>query len=1152
VTSSRYSLLATGLVACLTGLLGTDAARAIQPKKPQSDLDKKEFFLPELVISSSNVRVEQVLSQLPNRAAWQRFQATDRSRTGKEAVQGFVDPRSGVATNLMGAFPLIPGRGVGNRVPGVRSERVDGATVARAVQEFVRQNRDLLGIDVGQLGAGRAVQVTPDLWQVSIPQVFNGVPVRDARLAASISHGNLVVIGAETWGNVRGLSAVPKVSAARALEAGFAYAGGRSAQDVMLRQPTLEIVPLAPPEHQRGGAYDGPVGAGYRHRLVWTFVFRRPPDLGTFEAMVDAHSGEVIAFQDLNRYAEKQIVGGVYPLTNTGVCPTPQTCGTMQIGWPMPFDDTGFASPNNFTNSGGIYNYSSGTATTTLSGSFVDIVDNCGAINNTSAIGSINLGGVNNQHDCTSGGGSPGNTPASRSAFYEINKLAEQARGWLPSNTWLQAPLTANVNIVATCNAFWNGSSINFFRAGGGCRNTGEIGAVFDHEWGHGLDDNDAGGVLSNSSEGYADIAAIYRLQASCVGHGFFQTVNFGCGMTADGTGFNMNEDQVGGSHCDLDCSGVRDADWDRHADHSPDTALGFVCGSCGAGSGPCGRQVHCAAAPSRQAAWDLVARDLRGAPFNLDSQTAFIIGNKLFYQGSGNIGLWHSCSCGVSSDGCGATNAYMQWITADDDNGNLADGTPHMTAIHAAFDRHGIACAAPAPANSGCAGGPTAVPTLSVTSGNFQTVLSWGAVPGATRYWVFRTEGHAGCDFGKALIAETTTPGYTDTTVANGRVYSYNVVAAGISSACFSPASNCVTVTPQAPAPQIQVPGSVQLGATCPGNPSRGTLNVCNTGKSDLIVNFIMSSDPQFAATTPSAGFPVVISHDFCFPLEVTFQPSVSGAQTATLTIPSNDPVHPSTTVQVFANGTEADVRVTGSTDFGVASAWSPAEKVVSVCNTGACDLQVASASISCTDFKLIDNPLPAAVSHDFCLDLVVAFTPTLPGHHSCELTITTNDPDTSNVTRTLTARTPAFLSLHAGLAQPHGILKNVAKQGSTLNLDFLYPFLPRWAWDLRLGISKLDGTAGNPDTDIYVLSPDIRYTFNPSGTVRLFLNGGLGGYHFDPGKFEAGGSLGLGLNVPAGPRFAIEATYNYHWVFTASPTLRFSQAQLGMLMSF
>ena len=180
---------------------------------------------------------------------------------------------------------------------------------------------------------------------------------------------------------------------------------------------------------------------------------------------------------------------------------------------------------------------------------------------------------------------------------------------------WLQSRLVANLNIPQTCNAFWNGSTINFYRSGGGCGNTGEIAAIFDHEWGHGLDDNDANGVISNSSEGYADIAAIFRLQTSCVGHGFsIGTTPGACGLTADGTGPNRNENQVGGLHCDLDCSGVRDADWDKHADHTPDTALGFVCTQCGAGTGPCGRQVHCAAAPSRQAAWDLVTRDLTGA----------------------------------------------------------------------------------------------------------------------------------------------------------------------------------------------------------------------------------------------------------------------------------------------------------------------------------------------------------------------------------------------------------------------------------------------------------------------------------------------------------------------------------------------------------
>ena len=810
------SLFKAGLAASLMALLAGGTARAIEPKGPGGYLEEKEFLLPELTISSANVPLDQVLAGLPNRGAWESFLQA-REQAGEGAVHVFVDPRSGAATNLVGAFPLLPAPAGGG-----------AAAVADAVRDFARRHRDLLGVDPGQLGAARAGQVNADLWQVSIPQVYRGVPVRGARLAASVSHGNLAVVGAETWGHVRGLSTVPKVSAAEALAAGFAHAGGGSAMDELLRPPALEIVPVAPPEHERGNGFGGPLGAGYRHRLVWTFVFRRPPEVPAFEVIVDAHSGQVIAFQDVNRYANQAITGGVYPVTATEVCPTPQTCGTMQSGWPMPFADTGLAAPNDFTNSAGVFDWTSGTVTTTLTGKYVAVGDECGAISN-SAAGALNLGGANGQHNCTSAGGSPGNTSASRTAFYEVNKLAEMGRGWLPANAWLQGQLPTYVNIGALCNALYNppDGSINFFTPLGGCRNSGEIAGVLDHEWGHALDDNDTGGVLSNTSEAYADIAAIYRLQASCIGHGFWWTSDKGCGQTSDGTGFNSNEAQTGSAHCDLDCSGVRDADYLRHSPNTPDTALGFVCASCTSGPGPCGREVHCAAAPSRQAAWDLVARDLQQAPFNLDSQTAFIVGNKLFYQGSGNIGDWHACTCNGSSSGCAATNAYMQWITADDDNGNLNDGTPHMTAIHAAFNRHGIACATPAPQNGGCGGGPTGAATLAGSAGSYQAALSWSAVAGATRYWVFRSEGHAGCDFGKALIAETTGLSYTDTQVGAGRTYSYNVVAAGASSACYGPVSNCVQVTPPAgpPVPDFTLacnPSSLSIvqggsgGSTC------------------------------------------------------------------------------------------------------------------------------------------------------------------------------------------------------------------------------------------------------------------------------------------------------------------------------------------------
>jgi hypothetical protein len=210
----------------------------------------------------------------------------------------------------------------------------------------------------------------------------------------------------------------------------------------------------------------------------------------------------------------------------------------------------------------------------------------------------------------------------------------------------VNATLTANVNLGSACNAFWDGATINFFRALGGCRNTGEIAAVADHEWGHGLDDNDAGGQLSNLSEAYADIAALYRLEASCVGHGFFWTANQGCGMTSDGTGFNANEAQAGPLHCDLDCSGARDNDFLKHNPNTPDTPLGFICNSCLPGSGPCGRGGSCAAAPVRQAAWDLVARDLTAPPFSMSSETGFITGNRLFYLGSGNVGARPAATC--------------------------------------------------------------------------------------------------------------------------------------------------------------------------------------------------------------------------------------------------------------------------------------------------------------------------------------------------------------------------------------------------------------------------------------------------------------------------------------------------------------------------
>src|SRR5204862_487754 len=73
-----------------------------------------------------------------------------------------------------------------------------------------------------------------------------------------------------------------------------------------------------------------------------------------------------------------------------------------------------------------------------------------------------------------------------------------------------------------TCNAYWNGSTLNFFKSGGGCNNTGQIAGVSLHEFGHGIDQNDGTGTAPDGATGesYGDTTALIALHDSCLGEG--------------------------------------------------------------------------------------------------------------------------------------------------------------------------------------------------------------------------------------------------------------------------------------------------------------------------------------------------------------------------------------------------------------------------------------------------------------------------------------------------------------------------------------------------------------------------------------------------------------------------------------------------------
>jgi hypothetical protein len=105
------------------------------------------------------------------------------------------------------------------------------------------------------------------------------------------------------------------------------------------------------------------------------------------------------------------------------------------------------------------------------------------------------------------------------SAFYWANVARDLARNVLSPADLVALPIRTNID--ASCNAFWNGSSLNFFRSGGGCLNTAYSDVVM-HEFGHAIDAAKGGILDGGYSEGFGDAVAVLITRQPCVGRDFF------------------------------------------------------------------------------------------------------------------------------------------------------------------------------------------------------------------------------------------------------------------------------------------------------------------------------------------------------------------------------------------------------------------------------------------------------------------------------------------------------------------------------------------------------------------------------------------------------------------------------------------------------
>ncbi len=848
-------------------------ANAQMAKQGRSALDSLTFVSPRLTATDSLDTIDNVQGILASDVAnnWASF----RTDAGGQ-WDALIDKRTGHIELVEGSgLPWIPG--TGNKLDKASFPRVDLATMDSIARAFMPKVSALLGINPASLviNQGRSGQQADYLWFVDYDVLTDtGKPIEGARVVFRVNHGNLIQFGTENMpaqGTVAPRALLKKDTA---LTYVARYIGGFTAADSFIDQGSAHILALGQSDSRFADGFQFSNGRGVGQ--VWQYVFHRDGVMGNWRARVDAVTGEVLELADINEYVSAQATGGIYqnsPATGS------------EIVRPMPFANAGTGV---FTNSGGIYN-NTASVTSTLSGQFVKITDTCGAISQASD-GSGNLiFGTSTGTDCTTPGhGGAGNTHASREQFYQVNRIKEVVKGWLPTNTWLAGVLTVNVNLNQTCNAYWNGSTLNFFKSGGGCSNTGEISGVSLHEFGHGIDQNDGTGTApeGGTGESYGDTTAMIALHSSCMGPGF---------LASNCSGY--------GNAC-TSCTGVRDLDYAKHSTGLPATVSNHTQAHCPTGSGPCGKEVHCESYVPSEAIWDFANRDLP----NPGTGPAWTTLDRLWYLSRNTATSSFTCHATgtFTSDGCGTGNWWKVMRAVDDDDGNLANGTPHGGALFAAFNRHGIACTTDAGASTSFAGCTApAAPSVTATPGNNSVSLSWSGSSGV--YDVFRNE--TGCNAGFTKIAnDNTTTSFTDSAVANGLTYFYQVIAQPSGNeACGSIPSTCISVTPTATTtPDFTISASPAALSVNQGSAGTSTVTTAVSGGFNAAITLSASGQPS-GVTVGFSPNPIAApgsgSSTATFTVAST---TATGVYPITITGTSGSTVHSTTvTLTVTAPGT-------------------------------------------------------------------------------------------------------------------------------------------------------------------------------------------------------------------------------------------------------
>jgi len=230
------------------------------------------------------------------------------------------------------------------------------------------------------------------------------------------------------------------------------------------------------------------------------------------------------------------------------------------------------------------------------------------------------------------------NSPTSALATAQANcsRIVPLLRDFIkatnPSDNHADFSVTANTEVSGSCNAFYNGGSINFYNAAGSCVNSA-YSTVISHEEGHWMNDlYGTGNGGDGMGEGNADIWAMYMFDNPIIGQDF----NGGSDIR---TGTNSSA-------------------------------------FCGDANSTCYGGVHANGEPWMGAAWKIRTR----LNTTFGNAAGDLIANSIFLA-------WMSSYNQTEIKSIIET----QWLTLDDDDANINNGTPHYTQIDLGFRDQGF-----------------------------------------------------------------------------------------------------------------------------------------------------------------------------------------------------------------------------------------------------------------------------------------------------------------------------------------------------------------------------------------------------------------------------------------------------------------------------